>query len=86
MSLLEVLQLVGYSVGAALPLWLGVLLARQRHSLARTEPGLPILKATFVKGKMTTSRIGTIGSRRMSAGVRSEYSSITQDGCFLKRP
>ncbi|MCA1641939.1 MAG: hypothetical protein LC785_08325 [Acidobacteria bacterium] len=37
MSLLEVLQLVGYSVGAALPLWLSVLLARQRHSLARTE-------------------------------------------------
>ncbi|HVG29885.1 MAG TPA: ATP-binding protein [Pyrinomonadaceae bacterium] len=37
MSLLEVLQLVGYSVGAALPLWMGVLLARQRHALARTE-------------------------------------------------
>jgi signal transduction histidine kinase len=37
MSLLEVLQLVGYSVGATLPLWMGVLLARQRHSLARTE-------------------------------------------------
>jgi signal transduction histidine kinase len=37
MSLLEVLQLVGYSVGAALPLWMSVLLARQRHSLARAE-------------------------------------------------
>jgi signal transduction histidine kinase len=37
MSLLEVLQLVGYSVGAALPLWMSVLLARQRHQLARTE-------------------------------------------------
>jgi signal transduction histidine kinase len=37
MTLLEVLQLVGYSVGAALPLWMGVLLARQRHTLARTE-------------------------------------------------
>ena len=37
MTLLEVLQLVGYSVGAALPLWMGVLLARQRHALARTE-------------------------------------------------
>lgn len=37
MSLLEVLQLVGYSVGSALPLWMSVLLARQRHSLARTE-------------------------------------------------
>src|ERR687883_476538 len=48
-------------------------------SSARTEPGRPILKATLVKGKMTTSRIGTIGSRRMSAGVRSEYSSITQE-------
>src|ERR1051325_1389285 len=54
-------------------------------SSARTEPGLPILKATFVKGNMTTSRIGTIGSRMMSAGVRSEYSSITQEDCHFKR-
>ncbi|MCA1817558.1 MAG: hypothetical protein LC746_14410 [Acidobacteria bacterium] len=37
MSLLEVLQLVGYSVGAVLPLWMSVLLARQRAALARTE-------------------------------------------------
>src|SRR5437764_8369064 len=50
-------------------------------SSARTEPGRPILKATLVKGNMTTSRIGTIGSRRMSAGVRSEYSSIIQEDC-----
>src|ERR687883_392878 len=48
-------------------------------SNARTEPGRPILKATLVKGKMTTSRIGTIGSRAMSGGVRSEYSSITEN-------
>ncbi|MDT7604676.1 MAG: two-component system, NtrC family, sensor histidine kinase HydH [Acidobacteriota bacterium] len=37
MSLLEVIQLVGYSVGAALPLWMSLLLARQRHELARAE-------------------------------------------------
>jgi signal transduction histidine kinase len=37
MSLLEVLQLVGYSVGAVLPLWMSALLARQRNALARTE-------------------------------------------------
>lgn len=37
MSLLEVLQLVGYSMGAALPLWMSVLLARQRSALAAQE-------------------------------------------------
>jgi signal transduction histidine kinase len=36
-SLLEVIQLVGYSVGAVLPLWMSVLLARQRHALVRVE-------------------------------------------------
>src|ERR687889_307988 len=45
-------------------------------SSARIEPGRPILKATLVNGKITTSRIGTIGRLAMSAGVRSEYSSI----------
>src|SRR5215203_6360641 len=52
-------------------------------SSARTEPGRPILKATLVKGKITTSRMGTIGSRTMSTGVRSEYSSINQK-CFSR--
>jgi signal transduction histidine kinase len=42
-SLLEVLQLVGYSVGAVLPLWMSVLLARQRHALARAERVLLVL-------------------------------------------
>jgi signal transduction histidine kinase len=37
MSLLEVLQLVGYSMGAALTLWMSVLLARQRRALERVE-------------------------------------------------
>ena len=37
MSLLEILQLVGYSVGAALPLWMSVLLLRQRRGLERTD-------------------------------------------------
>ena len=37
MSLLEVLQLIGYSTAAALPLWLGELLWRRRHALNRME-------------------------------------------------
>ena len=30
MSLLEALQLIGYSLGAVLPLWMGYLLFKQR--------------------------------------------------------
>lgn len=37
MSLLEVLQLVGYSMGATLTLWMSVLLARQRRAFERAE-------------------------------------------------
>ncbi len=37
MSPLEVLQLIGYSVGATLTLWMSVLLWRQRRSLERIE-------------------------------------------------
>ncbi|MGI9104947.1 MAG: sensor histidine kinase [Pyrinomonadaceae bacterium] len=37
MSLLEVLQLVGYSMGAVLPLWMSVLLARQKRALEATQ-------------------------------------------------
>jgi signal transduction histidine kinase len=37
MSLLEIIQLIGYCTGAALPLWLSVLLARQRRTLAPQE-------------------------------------------------
>ncbi|HZH29298.1 MAG TPA: ATP-binding protein [Pyrinomonadaceae bacterium] len=37
MSLLEVLQLVGYSMGAVLTLWMSVLLARGRRALERVE-------------------------------------------------
>ena len=33
MSLLETLQLIGYSLGALLPLWMGYLLFRQRLGL-----------------------------------------------------
>ncbi|MDQ3585058.1 MAG: ATP-binding protein [Acidobacteriota bacterium] len=43
MSLLEVLQLVGYSMGAVLPLWMSVLLARQRSVLAAQERVLMVL-------------------------------------------
>ncbi len=37
MSPLEVLQLVGYSIGAVLPLWLGIQLASRRRSLSPIE-------------------------------------------------
>src|ERR671917_1207760 len=37
MSLLEVLQLVGYSAGAVLTLWMSVLLLRQRRGLEAVE-------------------------------------------------
>src|SRR5919202_2861043 len=37
MSLLEIIQLIGYSTGAALPLWLSLLLARQRRTLGPQE-------------------------------------------------
>ena len=37
MSPLEVLQLIGYSTGAALHLWMGALLLRRRRGLARIE-------------------------------------------------
>src|SRR2546421_10205926 len=37
MSLLEIIQLIGYSTGAALPLWLSALLARQRRTLTAQE-------------------------------------------------
>ena len=37
MSLLEILQLIGYSLGAVLPLWMGLLLLRQRLGLAPNQ-------------------------------------------------
>ena len=37
MSLLEVLQLIGYSTGAALHLWMGVLLLKRRRRLGKVE-------------------------------------------------
>jgi signal transduction histidine kinase len=37
MSLLEVLQLVGYSMGAVLTLWMSVLLSKQRRAFERAE-------------------------------------------------
>ncbi|HEX8181789.1 MAG TPA: ATP-binding protein [Pyrinomonadaceae bacterium] len=43
MSLLEIIQLIGYSTGAALPLWLSLLLARQRRTLAPQERVLQAL-------------------------------------------
>jgi signal transduction histidine kinase len=43
MSLLEVLQLIGYSTGAALHLWMGGLLLKRRSSLGKMERVLLLL-------------------------------------------
>ena len=47
MSPLDVLQLIGYSVGAALPLWLGVQLISRRHRLGAIERLLFALALTM---------------------------------------
>lgn len=47
MSPLDVLQLIGYSIGAALPLWLGVQLISRRHSLSSIERLLFALALTM---------------------------------------
>src|ERR1700704_3619975 len=43
MSPLEVLQLVGYSIGAVLPLWMGIQLASRRRRLTPIERVLFVL-------------------------------------------
>src|SRR6185295_7518243 len=48
MSLLETLQLIGYSLGAVLPLWLGYVLLRQRLGLVTVERLLIALAACMV--------------------------------------
>ncbi len=48
MSLLETLQLIGYSLGAVLPLWLGYVLLRQRQGLVTVERLLIALAACMV--------------------------------------
>src|SRR5918911_475836 len=47
MSLLEVLQLIGYSTAAALHLWIGALLVRRRRVLGRLERVLMALALTL---------------------------------------
>ncbi|HYY58586.1 MAG TPA: ATP-binding protein [Pyrinomonadaceae bacterium] len=47
MSLLEVLQLIGYSTGAALHLWMGALLWRRRRGLMSIERVLLALTVSF---------------------------------------
>ncbi|MGH9971760.1 MAG: ATP-binding protein [Pyrinomonadaceae bacterium] len=47
MSPLEVLQLVGYSIGAVLPLWMGVQLVSRRHKLTALERVLFALALTM---------------------------------------
>lgn len=47
MSPLEVLQLLGYSIGAVLPLWMGVQLVTRRHNLTGLEKGLFALALTM---------------------------------------
>lgn len=48
MSLLEALQLIGYSLGAILPLWLGYVLLRQRAGFVTVERLLFALSACMV--------------------------------------
>jgi signal transduction histidine kinase len=48
MSLLEALQLIGYSLGAVLPLWLGYVLLRQRAGFVTVERLLFLLAACMV--------------------------------------
>ncbi len=47
MSPLEVLQLVGYSIGAVLPLWMGFQLVTRRHKLTALERALFALALTM---------------------------------------
>ena len=47
MSPLEVLQLVGYSIGAVLPLWMGFQLVSRRHKLTGQERALFALALTM---------------------------------------
>jgi hypothetical protein len=64
----------------------GIVLCGQENRAIRRErlferpdrPERPILKATLVKGNITTSRIGTIGYQATSEGVLSEYSSMIE--------
>jgi signal transduction histidine kinase len=59
MSPLEVLQLVGYSIGAVLPLWMAVLLISHRRKLAPLERGLFVL-AISIAGWHTSNLIITL--------------------------
>ncbi|MBA3240687.1 MAG: hypothetical protein H0T60_05620, partial [Acidobacteria bacterium] len=43
MSLLEILQLVGYTTAAALHIWIGALLVKRRHALSKIERLLMLL-------------------------------------------
>ncbi|MCA1558344.1 MAG: hypothetical protein LC731_07390, partial [Acidobacteria bacterium] len=47
MSLIEVLQLIGYSTGAALHLWMGGLLVKRRSSLGKMERVLLLLAVSI---------------------------------------
>src|ERR1043165_4729746 len=47
MSLLEVLQLIGYSTAAALHWWIGALLVKRRRALGRLERVLMALALTL---------------------------------------
>ncbi len=75
MSPLEVLQLVGYSVGAALPLWMSALLARQRASLARIEKVLLALAVCIglwhaANLLLTLHRLLVLDAARWSTALR----------------
>jgi signal transduction histidine kinase len=59
MTPLEVLQLVGYSIGAVLPLWMAALLLSHRRKLTHLERGLFVL-ALSIGGWHTSNLIITL--------------------------
>ena len=61
MSPLDILQLVGYSIGAVLPLWMGVQLVSRRHRLSALERVLFAL-ALSMGGWHTSNLIVTLHS------------------------
>ena len=64
MSLLEVLQLIGYSIGALLPLWMGYSLLRQRLGLVpiqRVLLALALCMAGWHAGNLLITLRGLVG-------------------------
>lgn len=68
MSLLEVLQLIGYSMGAALHLWMGGLLWKRRSSLGKMERVLLLLALSIGLWHASNLVIALHGSLGLDVG------------------